>query len=82
MRESRTYGSVGGPGGPDHRTEPAPVGRTPMDPSRLTESVPEHEGFAPQRGRLQLPERIFPRPAQIADGCIVDGGDRDRGEVA
>ena len=35
--------------------------------------VPQHEGFEPQRGRLEIPEGLFPRPAQVADGFIVDG---------
>ena len=57
------------------------MGRAPMGPPRRAESVPQHEGFAPQLGRLQSPQGLFPRSAQGADGCIVDGGDRHRGEV-
>jgi hypothetical protein len=39
------------------------------------------EGFAPQLGRLQIPQGLVPRPTQVADGCIVEGRDRDGGEV-
>ena len=63
-----------GPGG-------LPRGRTPMGPPCGADSVPQHEGLAPSRGRLQIPEGLFPRSAPSADGCIVDGGDRPRGEV-
>jgi len=67
--------------GADHLTEPAQVGRAPMGPPRLADVVPQQEGFAPQLGRLQIPQGLFPRPAQIADGFIVDGGNIHRGEV-
>jgi hypothetical protein len=42
--------------------------------------VPPHAGCAPERGRVPLPQGLCPRSAQIAHGCIVEGGDRDRGE--
>jgi len=31
--------------------------------------------------RLQPAERLFPHPAQVADGVIVDRGDIDGGEI-
>jgi hypothetical protein len=43
--------------------------------------VPQHEGFEPYRGRLPIPQGLFPRPTQVADRCIVDGRHRHRGEV-
>ena len=42
----------------------------------------EQEGFAPPLGCLPIPERLFPRPAQVTHRFIVDGGDVDWGEVA
>ena len=68
-------------GGAEHLTEPAQVGRAPMGSPRRADVVPQHEGFAPPLGRLQSPQGLFPRPAQIAAGGIVDGGHRHRGEV-
>jgi hypothetical protein len=65
----------------EHCAEPAQVGRAPVGLSRLADIVPQYEGFAPQLGRLQIPEHIFPRPAQVAERFSVDGGDRDQGEV-
>jgi hypothetical protein len=57
------------------------VGRAPIGPPRVADIVPQHEGFEPQRGRLPIPQGLFPRPAQIADGFIVDGGNINRGEI-
>ena len=70
-----------GRGGTDDLTAPAQVGRTPIGSPRRADSVPQHEGCAPPRGRLALPEGLFPCPAQVADGFIVDGGHIHRGEV-
>ena len=44
--------------------------------------MPQQEGFETQLGRLQIPQGIFTRPTQVAEGFIVDGGDIDRGEVS
>jgi hypothetical protein len=41
----------------------------------------QQESFKTELGRLQIPQGIFPRPAQVADGFIVDGGNINRGEV-
>src|SRR2546421_12349511 len=38
-------------GGTDHLTEPAQGGRTPIGPPRITDIVPEQEGFEAQLGR-------------------------------
>ena len=68
-------------GGTHHVAEPSQVGGTPVGPTCLADSVPQHEGCAPHRGRLQIPPGLVPCPAQSAEGCSVDGGTRPRGEV-
>ena len=67
--------------GPDHRAEPAQVSGTPGGSTGRAESVPEHEGCAPQLGRLQSSQGLCTRPTQVADGFIVNGGHRHGGEV-
>ena len=67
--------------GTHHLAEPAQVGGTPVGPPRRADIVPQQEGFEPQLGRLQIPQGLFPRPTQVADRCIVEGRDIDRGEV-
>jgi hypothetical protein len=62
-------------GRPDDRTAPAQVGQAPVSSPRLADSLAEHEGFEPPLRCLQRPQGIFPRPPQVADRCIVDGGD-------
>jgi hypothetical protein len=57
------------------------VGRAPMGSPRRADLVPQHEGFEPPRGLLQLLPGLCPCPAQIAAGCIVDGGPIPRREV-
>ena len=66
---------------PDHLAAPAQVSWTLVGASGIAEIVPQQEGFAPQLGRLQIPQGIFSRPTEVADGFIVDGGDIHRGEV-
>ena len=68
-------------GGTHHLAEPSQVGRAPVGPPWRAESGPQHEGFEPYRGRLPIPQGLFPRPTQVADRCIVDGRHRHRGEV-
>jgi hypothetical protein len=63
------------------RTAPAQVGRAPRGSPRRADVVPQHEGLEPHRGGRQIPQGLFPRPAQSAEGGIVDGGNRHRGEV-
>jgi hypothetical protein len=65
----------------DHLTEPAPGGRAPIGSPGRADSVPPPEGVEPPLGRLQIPEGIFTRPAQVADGFSVDGGHLPRREV-
>ena len=57
------------------------MGRAPVGPTRIADIVPQQEGFEPQLGRLEIPQGLFPRPTQVADGFIVDGGDIHGGEV-
>ena len=67
--------------GTHHLAEPAQVGGTPVGPSCIADSVPEHERFETQLRCLQLPERLVPRPPQVAERCIVDGRDINGSEV-
>ena len=68
-------------GGTPHRAEPAQVSGPPVGPTDRADIVPQHEGFAPQRGRLQSPAGVFSCPTQIPEGVIVDGRPRHGGEV-
>jgi hypothetical protein len=67
-------------GGTADRAEPAPVGGAPGGPPGRAASVSQPDGCEPPRGRLQIPPGIVPCPTAVAEGCIVDGGDVDRGE--
>jgi len=62
-------------GGTHHLAEPAQVGGTPVGPPRLADIVPQQKRFQPQLGRLASPQGLFPRPTQVADRFLVDGGD-------
>jgi hypothetical protein len=63
--------------GTDHLTAPAQVSGTPGGPPRRAEIVPQQAGCAPQLGHREIPQGLYTRPPQVADGCIVDGGDVD-----
>jgi len=67
--------------GTDHRAEPAQVSGTPGGSTGRAAIVPEHEGFEPQLGRLQIAQGLFTRPAQVAEGFIVNGGHLHGGEA-
>jgi hypothetical protein len=68
--------------GTEHLAEPAQVGWAPVGSPGRADIVPQHEGFEPQLGCLQVPQGLCPRPTQVAEGFIVDRRDRDGGEVA
>jgi hypothetical protein len=70
-----------GCGTPDF-TAPAPLGGTPVSPTGRAEIMPQQERLQMQLRCLEVSQSLFPRPPQVADGCIVDGEDRDRGEGA
>jgi len=68
-------------GGTHDLAEPAQVRGVPGGAAGLPEIMPEQEGFEATLGRLQIVERIFPRPAQVTHGFVCDRGDRDRREL-
>ena len=49
--------------GTDHFAQPAQVGGTPGGPARITDILPQQEGFQPELGGLEIPDCIFTRPA-------------------
>jgi hypothetical protein len=65
----------------NHLDEPSQVSGTPGGPAGRAASVPQSEGLETQLGCLQIPEGLVPCPTQGAERCIVEGRDRDRGEV-
>ena len=56
-------------GGTEHLAEPAQGGGAPGGSPGRAARVPQHEGCAPQRGGLRVPQGRFPRPPQVAAGC-------------
>ena len=73
--------AVLGGGGTDALAQPAQVGRAPRGPTGIPDSLPQQQGFAAERGRLEIVERLFPRPAQVTPSCGVDRWARDRRAV-
>jgi hypothetical protein len=67
--------------GTHHLAAPSQVGGTPVGPPGRADIVPQSAGLETQRGRLQIPEGIFPCPTQVAARFIRDGRDRDGREV-
>jgi hypothetical protein len=68
-------------GGTAHLSEPSEVGRAPMGPAHLTAILSQQTGLKTELVVLESAEGIFTRPGEIAHGCILDRGDRDRGEI-
>jgi hypothetical protein len=68
-------------GGTDYCAEPPEVGGTPGGPARLTEIVPQEQGFALALGSLESAESLCARPAQSPHRCILTLGHGDRGAV-
>ena len=66
--------------GTDHFREPSERGRVPGGPAGVAAIVPQQKGCAPQFRRLEIADGIFPRPAEVADGCILHHGDIHRRE--
>jgi hypothetical protein len=69
-------------GGTDSFPAPTQVGGAPMGPPGRAASVPQHEGVETQRGRVPIPEGVCTRPAEGAQGVLVDGGARDGGAIS
>ena len=65
--------------GTAHRREPSVVGRAPMGPAHLTDSLSQQNSFQTARGVCESAEGLFTRPGEIAHGCSFDGGDIDGG---
>jgi hypothetical protein len=60
--------------------EPPQVGGAPVGPTRRAAVWPEPARFESKLGGLAIPEGIFTRPAEVADGFIFQRGDLDRDE--
>ncbi len=65
----------------DHFREPAQVGRTPGGPARIADIMPQQKRFEPERGGFAIPDGVFARSAQIADGFVFDLWNIDASEV-
>lgn len=70
-----------GGGGTDDLAQPAQVGRAPRGPTSRPDSRPPPPGVEAERGRLESVEGLFPRPAPLPHGCVLDRWARDRREV-
>jgi len=68
-------------GGTPHLAEPAQGGGIAVGSPCRAAIRAEQKRLPPQRGRLQSPEGLCPCPTPVADRCIVEGRDRDGGEV-
>ena len=67
--------------GTDYRREPPQVGRAPIGPAHVTESVSKHEGVETERGVLESAEGSLTCSGEIAQGFLCTLGDRDRGAI-
>jgi hypothetical protein len=65
----------------DHFREPAQMGWTPGGLTRIADVMPQPKCFEPELGGLEIPDGVFTRPAQIADGFVFDLGNIDGSEV-
>ena len=65
-------------GGADDFREPPEVGRTPVGPARIADILAEQEGLKTELGIFKVADRIFARPGEITDRCIVHLGDIHR----
>jgi len=61
---------------------PAQGGRAPGGASGSAAILAAQAGVEPPCGCLQSPAGLCPCPAEVAAGCIVHGGARERGAVA
>jgi hypothetical protein len=65
----------------DDFREPAPGGRPPGGLARIAAILPEQTRVEPELGGLEIPDSIFTRPAQLAEGFVCDLGNIDGREV-
>jgi hypothetical protein len=68
-------------GGTDHCREPSQGGRAPGCPARGASVMPEHKGCEPHCRGLESAHGLVTRPAEVAQGCIVDRGDIHGGAI-
>ena len=66
----------------DDLAEPPEVGRAPGDRASLAHIVPEQKGVQMHFRGLEGTESLFPRAAQVAEGCLCHWGDLDGGQVS
>jgi hypothetical protein len=67
--------------GPDYLTEPPQVGWFPVCPSRIAHVVPQEKGFEAVFGGLESSDDIRAGPTPVANGLVLHGRDRARGEI-
>jgi hypothetical protein len=67
--------------GADDFREPTQVGRVPMGSACVTDSLPQHAGFASQLGSLESAAGVFTSPGEISEGFICHFGAIDHGEI-
>ena len=67
--------------GTDHLAEPPEVGWAPGGPARVTDILPQEKGFEPKLRGLEIADRLFPCPAQVANRFILHRGDIDGRQV-
>jgi hypothetical protein len=70
-----------GRGGTHDGREPPEMGRAPMCPARVADSVPEPAGLETALGVLEIAEGLFTRPRAVSSGFLFDLGDIDRGAI-
>ncbi len=70
-----------GRGRTDDFREPAQVGRTPGGLARIADIMPQQKRFEPELGGPEIPDSIFPSPAQISDGFVFHPGNIDGSKV-
>jgi len=67
--------------GTAHLREPPQVGRPPIGPAHVTDSVSEQEGCETELGILAIADGVCTRAGEIANGFICHLRDLDRGEI-
>jgi hypothetical protein len=65
----------------DDLTEPTQMRRPPMGTTCITDILAQEDGFQPVLGGLALPDGLLTGAGQVADGFVLDLGDRDRCEI-
>jgi hypothetical protein len=58
------------------------MGRVPMGPAHVAESVSEQARVETKLGVFEIADGILTSPAEVANGFVFHLGDIDRGEIA